>query len=244
MPAPWSLEPVTRSKVLIVEGKDEQRLFSVLLDRLNLSNFDVRPLGGRDKLRPNLEALKKTSGFADHVVSLGVVRDADQNATRAFESVADALRTAGFERPPAPLTFSGDAPRVGVLILSADGSQGMLEDLCLQSVADDPAMSCVDDYWACIRERAPRLPTNPSKSRVRAFLASQEWSEIGYFEHLQQFAAGQPLPEPVEQSLPRAHTFLASRYKPDLDLGRAAQAGYWNFDHPAFAPLIAFLRML
>ena len=42
----------------------------------------------------------------------------------------------------------------------------------------------------------------------------------------------------------RAHAFLASRTKPELRVGEAAQAGYWNLDSPVFDPLKSFLLAL
>ncbi len=42
----------------------------------------------------------------------------------------------------------------------------------------------------------------------------------------------------------RLHTFLASRHDPDLRLGEAAQAGYWNWDHPVFNDVKDFLHQL
>ncbi|MCX7012288.1 MAG: hypothetical protein NTW86_06945 [Candidatus Sumerlaeota bacterium] len=42
----------------------------------------------------------------------------------------------------------------------------------------------------------------------------------------------------------RTHAFLASRPKPDLLLGQAAQAGYWPWDSLVFEPLKRFLRDL
>lgn len=42
----------------------------------------------------------------------------------------------------------------------------------------------------------------------------------------------------------RAHAFLASRERPDLRVGEAAEAGHWRLDSPVFAPLKNFLQAL
>ena len=42
----------------------------------------------------------------------------------------------------------------------------------------------------------------------------------------------------------RAHAFLASRARPELRVGEAAQAGHWNLDSPVFDPLKSFLLAL
>ena len=122
----------------------------------------------------------------------------------------------------------------------------MLEDLCLESVADDPAMPCLEEYFRCLEEQleAGAFPSNPSKARVRAFLTSMEWLEEAHFEYLQKHL-GEYLSElPDAPSVAKVHAFLASRYKPDLDMGIAAKEGYWRLDHPAFALAKRFLSML
>ncbi len=42
----------------------------------------------------------------------------------------------------------------------------------------------------------------------------------------------------------RAHAFLASRERPDLRLGEAAESGVWDFDSEAFSPMKDLLGML
>ena len=49
---------------------------------------------------------------------------------------------------------------------------------------------------------------------------------------------------PNNQSKAKVQAFLASRPRPDMQLGRAASAGYWGWEHPAFEPLKQLLRML
>ena len=42
----------------------------------------------------------------------------------------------------------------------------------------------------------------------------------------------------------RAHTFLASRARPELRVGEAAEAGHWRLDSPVYNPLKRFLQAL
>ena len=42
----------------------------------------------------------------------------------------------------------------------------------------------------------------------------------------------------------RAHAFLASRTNPELRVGEAAEAGYWQLDSPVYDPLKSFLLAL
>ena len=49
---------------------------------------------------------------------------------------------------------------------------------------------------------------------------------------------------PRDQQKARIHAFLASREDPELRLGEAAQRGYIDWNHPAFAQLSRFLQSL
>jgi hypothetical protein len=49
----------------------------------------------------------------------------------------------------------------------------MLETLCLQSVTDDPAVQCVDDFFRCLEREGLKSPTNLAKARAHVFLASR-----------------------------------------------------------------------
>ena len=63
-----------------------------------------------------------------------------------------------------------------------------------------------------------------------------------YFECITQ--AGVPGPRAHWASKARAHAFIASRERPHLRLGEAAQSGIWDFDSIAFSPLKDLLKLL
>jgi len=201
MPRPDATIVISEPNLLVVEGVEEQMFFDGLIGHLRLQHIQVLPIGGKTRLRERLGALVRSSGFAN-VVSLGVVRDADDNADGAFQSVRDALRSVGLPLPERPLVAAGEVPRVTVVILPEPGKPGMLEDLCLQSVAQDPSMFCVDEVFRCLPQRGVPLPRNMSKARIQVFLASREepgkrvgeaaqagyWPwDNGAFDHLKAF---------------------------------------------------------
>jgi hypothetical protein len=233
---------ITEPKLLLVEGKDEVKFFTQLVSDLDLVGIQVRAVGGKARFRDRLNALLKGPGH-DRVTSLGIVRDADKNPQGAFDSICGALRALGLPIPPAPLQPVGDSPQITVMILPDKDSEGMLEDLCLASVVGDPAMACVEAYFACLEDQIDLddLPNNPAKARMRAFLSAMEWCEEAYFESLQEHLRIHP---PENPTVAQVHTILSSRYKPDLDLGIAAQKGYWPLDDPIFADVKQFLRSL
>jgi len=234
------LKAITEPRLLLVEGNDEVKLFSRLIEFSGLYGFDVREVGGVTRFRPNLRVLSSFSGH-ENLRTLGVVRDADNDAGAAFQSVRDALWDAGLPVPDKPLETVGTNPRVSVMILPVGKDSGMLEDVCLASVAEDPALECVEDYFKCLKDRFRELPANPAKSAVRAFLVSREVLEDSHFQFLQQNLGASLQSMPHAPSSEIVHAFLASKAKPDLRLGMAAEAGYWDFNHRAFEQVKQFL---
>ena len=63
-----------------------------------------------------------------------------------------------------------------------------------------------------------------------------------YFECISQ--ADIQGPRKVWMSKARVHAFLASRERPNLRLGEAAESGLWAFDTDAFGPLKELLNIL
>jgi hypothetical protein len=196
---------IKRSKLLIVEGKEDELFFSAFCHHLRLNDIQVLSIGGKTQLPSNLKALKGVTGFSQ-VIALGIIRDADEDANAAFQSVCSALQHAGLPIPTKPMTPAPGHPRVLVMILPDNQSPGALEDVCLKAIAGTPAMRCVDEFFCCLQRHHLPPPKNLSKAKVLAYLTS--------------------LPEP------------------DKRLGESAQAGYWDWDHPAFSDLKDFLRSL
>jgi hypothetical protein len=165
---------VVRPKLLLGEGQDEVRLFRSLLKHLAITDVQAEEYGGKTNLSPYLRAVALQDEFqTGAIVSLGITRDADQNAASALQSVKAALSQANLTVPALAESFAGAGPRIGVLILPGGGRDGMLEDLCLDAVQNDPAISCLDDYFACIQKSVPVQPKNMAKARVHAWLASR-----------------------------------------------------------------------
>jgi hypothetical protein len=66
------------------------------------------------------------------------------------------------------------------------------------------------------------------------------------FSCIEQFfkCVSETVGSPANMDKARLHAFLASRRKPNLSFQQATIAGYWPWDHPAFEPIIQFLRTL
>ncbi len=243
---------IIASKILLVEGQDEINLFTELLSDLELEHtIQVIQVGGKDKFPGSLKTLRILPDF--HIVkSIGLVRDADNDPVGAFQSVCNCLRNVELPVPTAPLKPKTGPPQITIMIVPDIDTKGMIENVCLNSVSNDSAMPCIDQYFQCLQSYGRELAeNNVPKARVRAFLASREWLEIAHFEYLQKcmesYLAASPQSPAV--SAAKVHVFLASRYTPDLNLGTAAQKSdsedsYWQFNHPAFDKIKNFLRML
>lgn len=144
--------------VFLVEGKDEKNFIESLLMHMEYNEelYMVVDGGGKDNLSNELRTLTKTSGF-DGVRSLGIIRDADDNALGALQSVQTALFGAKLPAPNEPLTVAGDINelRTAIYIMpNGRSSSGNLESLCLQALRSSsshvPITSCAEDYFNCI----------------------------------------------------------------------------------------------
>jgi len=168
---------IERPYLVIVEGPDDQRFFQAFARHIGLPDIQCEYIEGRTNLRGVLKTLSTTPGH-DKLTSLGVVRDADEDPDAALQSIRDALKAAWLPVPKKVLAPVGEAPRVTVMILPGRGRPGMLETLCLEAVAHDPAMACVDGYFECLEARGLATPTNMAKARVHTFLASRKEPEL------------------------------------------------------------------
>jgi hypothetical protein len=67
--------------------------------------------------------------------------------------------------------FSYGKPKIGIFIMPGNSDTGMLEDLCLETVKDHPAMECVNTFIDCV-SKLESPPNNLAKAKAQAFLAA------------------------------------------------------------------------
>jgi hypothetical protein len=146
-----------------------------LLEKLGIGDVQVVGVGGKTQIGPVLKTLRTTEPSFENVTSLGIIRDADDNDKDAFKSVQGALKAANLPCPKKPLVPAGISPKVSVMILPPGALRGALEDMCLASAEDDTAMSCVDDYFACLAAKGIEADKKDvSKAKAQVFLASRK----------------------------------------------------------------------
>ncbi len=148
---------IEAARQLLVEGRDAERFFQALLKTTGILDLQIQNFGGVNELHGFLKALAKTGGFKEKVRSLGVIRDAQDDPTAAFQGVCGALRNAGLPVPHRPETAADGTPRVSVLILPRPDRPGMLETICLEAVTDRPIIKCIEQYFACIEKKLSEL---------------------------------------------------------------------------------------
>ena len=172
----FSHGPITSKKIIAVEGPDDDHFFDALLRRMNIRDYDIRFVGGKDEFKNKLPALKNVTGFfnadgSPFVTHLAVIRD--ENGDNAFASVTNILKQEGFTPPTKHGEFSNSNPKIGIFIMPGTKVKGtMLEDLCLKTVEEHPAMKCVDDFVSCASELDIK-PKNIPKAKAQTFLAAQ-----------------------------------------------------------------------
>ena len=218
--------PPGKTRLLLVEGKEDQEFFIQLGAQLTSTNswpVQINQYEGNTKLEDYLIALAGHPRYGQ-VEAIGIVRDADFG-TDAFQSVKQAIINANAESSialPVPLRVMEVArgnKNIAVLILPGPSREGMLEDLVMDVFENDPVNSCVETYFDCIRKskidvRQHKLP----KARLRAFITGKNVSED---------AAGDD-----SDKLYLSHVFHMSWWQDD----------FWQ--HSAFDSAKAFLRQL
>lgn len=167
-----SLNPESKPKLLLVEGRDEELVLSALLRHLEIYDVQVQGYGGKTRLRYFLTTVTNEPNF-DQIQSIGIVRDADDNARSALQSVQSSLRNVGLPAPQTFLVPADGTPKVAVFIMPDNANPGALEDLCLAALSDDPAMACVADFVRCLQDVAVTPPVAVAKARIHAFLSSR-----------------------------------------------------------------------
>lgn len=168
-------DAIDRRRLLFVEGRDEVNFFNALLKNMGIASIEVVNVGGKFDFKKKLRIQAARPDFKS-LTSIGIVRDADDNAQNTFISIRDALTEVNLPVPTMPLVSTQTVPRVTVMIMPPEnvGTNRMLEDLCFAAVANDPAVACVDDYLACLQTQGIELSQHIiAKAKIHAFLASR-----------------------------------------------------------------------
>ncbi|HUN08780.1 MAG TPA: hypothetical protein PLQ56_19390 [Aggregatilineales bacterium] len=168
----------TKPALLLVEGADDVAFFNELRSKLSLDRpIKVEAIEGKDNLLPKLRALVPNPNvdieFLDFV-SIGVVRDADEDPEQSFREVVEALQAANLPAPSAVGAVASNNITTSVFILPDASSTRMLEDLCLRAFERDHVKLAAQVYVSSIQLLAPLKDKNIPKATLKAFLACKE----------------------------------------------------------------------
>ncbi len=159
------------TKVLAVEGKDEVNFFRRILAISEIDKVEIIDVGGKDNFKLGIAGLVKMPSFSK-VTILAIVRDSETDAQATFQSISQILTNNQLPPPETMGSYSAGHPKVGIFLMPGDRDQGMLEDFCLETVRDHPAMRCVESFFDCIGDANLPRPRILSKAKVQAFLAA------------------------------------------------------------------------
>ncbi|MGS1035816.1 DUF3226 domain-containing protein [Burkholderia glumae] len=210
-----------KPKLLLVEGKDEISFIGALLRAMDISDIQLWDAKGKAKMHQALGAVRFAPGF-ESVTSIGVIRDADENAKGAFDSVKASFVAHGYPVPQrVGERATKDTLSASVFILPGDDAPGMLETLVWRSFKDGRIAQEVSGFIERCTDFLPaeqdgeqlaagpdgwRKPRSPEKARMQAFLAT------------------------MIEALPR--------------MGMAAEKGYFDLTHASFGALCDYIRSL
>ncbi len=182
-----SLRAFKSPKIILVEGVSDIKFFVAFLDHLEIGDFYaslmtpesriddvcVCQVKSKDKFKEILPFISTIPGFSD-VTHLIIIRDADNDgANNAFKSIQNLIKRAKLTPPDKMNVFSSGSPHIGVYILPDNKNKGMLENLCLESISDEPTLKCLDPFVNCI-DGLENPPKNIAKAKVQAYLAARQ----------------------------------------------------------------------
>jgi hypothetical protein len=209
---------IEKPTLLLVEGKDEVNFFEALLDECQIKEVQIIEVGGKDKFKLEFPALLNLDGFSN-VKSYAIIRDADNDTKATLTSIQSLLSKYDQPVPKDCGQWSkNDSIRVGIYIVPGNKNEGMLENLCLDTVTNHPVLHCVDRYLSCLEEKL--------KPEVKGSNKEDKY----YF--------------PRNRAKARMYAFLAGQNKLVPSLGLAAKKGYFNLNAEVLSNLRCFLEKL
>lgn len=171
---------IISDKLLLVEGKDEENLCKKFFDFLDIPNssYQIIDIGGKDQFRKKLPTLILVSNFSV-VKKIGIIRDADDNAISAFDSIKDTLKRCNLLVPKKlnSIVHKKEEPSVIVYIQPNNTDSGAIENLCLDSIEDKQVTECIDEFFECFKKDNVEYK-KLAKRKVQVYLSTLPNSKI------------------------------------------------------------------
>lgn len=150
----------TQKHLILCEGMDAKRFLvyylnsDALKDNPFFSNkIEIMDFGGNEELSDFLAVLKGLDGFSD-VLSLLIIRDAEQNAANAIQQIKGALERNDYAVPEVCGSWQTGKPETCFLLFPSfvsDEQPGTLENLGMSILAGDMADTILEEIGLFIR---------------------------------------------------------------------------------------------
>ncbi|MDM8537864.1 hypothetical protein QUF70_13990 [Desulfobacterales bacterium HSG17] len=171
------------SKILMVEGIDDQKVIEKLLQRRKIifNDFGIHNCEGIDKLLNLLPTIIQAGSYE----VIGIIVDADEDIKARWQFLKNILLKSGYEDIPADAQTKGiflkdeneELPEIGVWIMPDNKLKGAVEDFIGFLVRDD------DDLYSVAKTKVEKLISQginrfsirqKSKAIIHTWLAWQE----------------------------------------------------------------------
>lgn len=166
-------------KLVICEGADDAMVLKEICAASGIAGLTIEICNGRGNLERVVSELQIRPEFTRREVeSVAIVIDAEIDFDASWHKIRNAVELGFTLTLPAPGELAGERPRIGGFVVSDSEGKGMIEDLCLASVSDQPGYPCLQEYFKCLSERTEKKEYH-SKAKFRAWMASQ--TEFEYY---------------------------------------------------------------
>ncbi|MDI1437166.1 DUF3226 domain-containing protein [Polyangium sorediatum] len=161
-------------RVLIVEGYSDLLFYAEALEKgsRNYPGVFIKPFNGKSDLVAQLETFLSPALLAEKK-AIGVIVDADETFSGTCESFGTVLNKIT-KQDVRHGQWTVGPPRIGLFVVSGDGSTGEAESLVWRAWANDPENAgprrCVETYLACMDGQGHRAKS-PDKGRIGALLS-------------------------------------------------------------------------
>ena len=140
------------SRVLLVEGQDDEHVVSRLLERHESAlSFSILNKQTISKLLPSISLEIRASGRQ----AVGILVDADDNMAARWDAVRGQLSKAGISPPPSPNsagTIIDGTPRIGIWLMPDNEASGELENFVVKMIPDG------DKVWPLSQRYIEEIP--------------------------------------------------------------------------------------
>jgi len=165
-------EKIVKAHLIFCEGRDAQEFLIYCLNCWTdqgekiFDDFQILNFGGIDELTKSLKVWQNQEGF-EEVLSLSVVRDAENDAQKATRSVENSFKKAELPVPTAPCIRMNGLPATGYALFpdcNENPGNGTLEDLCLRILGHEAGGTLANADEAI--DKCPHKFKRPHKNRL------------------------------------------------------------------------------